>query len=279
MTTPASPSNLHSETRNAAAALDLARLVVKAHACTTSADVAAVSRALLDSLLTAVGAAHGALALTQLAEGAQHMAIRVLAADAVDEALVAKMVAQVAQRPENHPALRKKDWVRIAVPLGESAPRPDGESLRVADAAHMLLLWDEEQTGEQRAHSERAVNGLRDAIAAVVVSVLATERRIALERTVEARAGEHLNAELLGTVSHELRSPLAVIKGYATTLLRHERRLSRTERHEFLAAIDEATDQLDAIITRLLRFSTLETTVETRHAPLDRFAVDLVPIV
>src|SRR5258708_24313741 len=35
------------------------------------------------------------------------------------------------------------------------------------------------------------------------------------------READRLKAELLGTVSHELRSPLAAIKGYAATLRRH----------------------------------------------------------
>jgi signal transduction histidine kinase len=101
------------------------------------------------------------------------------------------------------------------------------------------------------------------------------EAALDLARTADADASEHLNAELLSTFSHELRSPLAVIKGYASTLLRHESRLSRAERHEFLAAIVAASDQLDATISRLLRFAALE----AGDAPLDRFAVDLMPIV
>lgn len=36
-----------------------------------------------------------------------------------------------------------------------------------------------------------------------------------------------------------MRSPLASIKGYTGTLLRHERRISAEERHEFLLAIQE----------------------------------------
>ncbi len=70
---------------------------------------------------------------------------------------------------------------------------------------------------------------------------------------------ELLKAELLATVSHELRSPLASIKGYAATLLRHERRISREERHEFLLPINEASDRLAVVIDRLLEMSQLET--------------------
>jgi signal transduction histidine kinase len=73
------------------------------------------------------------------------------------------------------------------------------------------------------------------------------------------RVAERLKAELLGTVSHELRSPLTIIKGYAATLLRHERHLPREERHEFLRAISAASDRLEVIIDRLLEMSQLET--------------------
>jgi signal transduction histidine kinase len=83
---------------------------------------------------------------------------------------------------------------------------------------------------------------------------------------------ELLKAELLGTVSHELRGPLASIKGYAATLLRHERRISREERHQFLLAITEASDRLEVIIQRLLEVSQLE----TGEVTIDRSPVDMV---
>ena len=72
------------------------------------------------------------------------------------------------------------------------------------------------------------------------------------------RLADRLKAELLGTVSHELRSPLAVIKGYAATLLRHEQRLSPEERHEYLLAIDGACDRLEVLVNQLLEMSQLE---------------------
>src|SRR5579859_440393 len=81
---------------------------------------------------------------------------------------------------------------------------------------------------------------------------------------------ELLQADVLGTVSHELRGPLTAIKGYATTLLRHERHLGREERHQFLQAIAEASDRLELIIERLLEVSELETGQVTLHlSPVD----------
>ncbi len=101
-----------------------------------------------------------------------------------------------------------------------------------------------------------------DGFGAAVLNVLQAERIHELETISDRRAlreMELLKAELLATVSHELRSPLASIKGYAATLLRHERRISREERHEFLLAINEASDRLEVVIDRLLEVSQLET--------------------
>ncbi len=83
-------------------------------------------------------------------------------------------------------------------------------------------------------------------------------------------SSELLKADVLGTISHELRGPLAAIKGYATTLLRHERHMAREERHQFLQAISEASDRLEVIIGRLLEVSELETgQVALQLAPVD----------
>ncbi len=113
-----------------------------------------------------------------------------------------------------------------------------------------------------------------DAAGAVIVSILQAESIHELELAAAEKAlleMELLKGELLGTVSHELRSPLAAIKGYATTLLRHERRLSREERHQFLLAIKEASDRLEIIIERLLEMSQLDTGSIT----LQRSTVDM----
>jgi signal transduction histidine kinase len=84
------------------------------------------------------------------------------------------------------------------------------------------------------------------------------------------RQADRLKAELLGTVSHELRSPLAVIKGYAATLLRHEHRLSPEERHEYLLAIDGACDRLEVLVNQLLEMSQLETgSLKLYSVPVD----------
>ena len=109
-----------------------------------------------------------------------------------------------------------------------------------------------------------------------VVEILrdVTEQERLREVTTEAEAlrrADQLKAELLGSVSHELRSPLATIKGYAETLAHHERRLTREERLEFLGAISGASDRLGHVIERLLLLSRLESGDEA----LERTPVDM----
>lgn len=78
------------------------------------------------------------------------------------------------------------------------------------------------------------------------------------DETSVREAMELLSAEVLATVSHELRSLLTVIKGYATTLLLHEERITSQERHEFLLTIKEACERLEKIIARMLELAQLE---------------------
>jgi signal transduction histidine kinase len=188
-------------------------------------------------------------------------------------------------------------WITCRLPIGEfmveSAPSDqDVLSPREIDARSMdgasptlvrqplrallVIGWTTEKDSTCALVVERGRRLLPfvvDAVSSVIVSILRVERIHELEAARirdSLREMELLKAELLGTVSHELRSPLASIKGYAATLLRHERRLSREERHQFLLAINEASDRLELIIGRLLEMSQLE----TGEVTLQRSVVD-----
>lgn len=83
-------------------------------------------------------------------------------------------------------------------------------------------------------------------------------------------ASNRLEGEFLAIISHELRSPLAAIKGYAATLRRQGHRLGRAERDEFLQAIDEASDRLELLISRMMQLSRLEAGTLIPHpVPVD----------
>lgn len=162
----------------------------------------------------------------------------------------------------------------------EKLPLDGTSPLLVRQPLHALLVlgWTAENDGECASAVERGHHLLPyviDAVGAVIVGILLVERIHELEAARirdSLREMELLKAELLGTVSHELRSPLASIKGYAATLLRHERRISREERHQFLLAINEASDRLEIIIERLLEVSQLE----TGEVTIERSPVDMV---
>jgi len=143
--------------------------------------------------------------------------------------------------------------------------------------AFLLSGWAD--TGARISTVEREIlPRMMDAMSAVIVNMLLMERVHELETVTDRKALETmelLKAELVATVSHELRSPLASIKGYAATLLRHERRIARDERHEFLLAIQEAGDRLATLIDRLLEMSQLDTGAIT----IERSPVNLARLV
>lgn len=64
--------------------------------------------------------------------------------------------------------------------------------------------------------------------------------------------------EFITTISHELRTPIGFIKGYATTLLRDDTSWDEGSRREFLTIIDEEADRLHELIEDLLDSSRLK---------------------
>ncbi len=158
----------------------------------------------------------------------------------------------------------------------QSIPRPDlagaspepsinrGSTTPLPVYGLLVLVWvgNNERTRNAVESAKTLLPFIVDAAGTVITHLLLVERVHELEVMSDRQAlrdMELLKAELLATVSHELRSPLASIKGYAATLLRHERRISREERHEFLLAITQASDRLAGVIDRLLEMSQLET--------------------
>ena len=100
---------------------------------------------------------------------------------------------------------------------------------------------------------------LAEFIAAHVTQVL--EHRRLVERVASLEAEKRLaqmQSDFLATVSHELKTPLGFIKGYATTLLREHTNWSAEERKEFLEIIDDESDRMGELIDDLLDSSRLQ---------------------
>ena len=85
---------------------------------------------------------------------------------------------------------------------------------------------------------------------------------------------ERMRAEFLGMVSHELRSPLASIKGCATTVLEAAQVLDPAETLQFFRVINEQADNMRAVIADLLDASRIETgTLSVTPEPADLASV------
>lgn len=68
-----------------------------------------------------------------------------------------------------------------------------------------------------------------------------------------------LQEDFISTITHELRTPLGFIKGYATTLLRSDTNWDPQTQAEFLTIIDQETDRLQELIESLLDSARLQT--------------------
>ncbi|MEW5870230.1 MAG: ATP-binding protein [Chloroflexota bacterium] len=108
------------------------------------------------------------------------------------------------------------------------------------------------------------------------------ERRRLGARVAELEARRRLDSlqdDFVALISHELLTPLGVIKGYATTLLREDTQWDDEARREFLTFIDEEADRLHELLDNLMDSSRLKTgTLSMSFQPtrLDTLLRDLV---
>ncbi len=73
------------------------------------------------------------------------------------------------------------------------------------------------------------------------------------------REAEEMKSTFISIVSHELKTPVALIKGYAGTLTREDAEWDRETVREGLQIIDEEADRLTALIDDLLDASRIQT--------------------
>jgi two-component system, OmpR family, sensor histidine kinase KdpD len=107
----------------------------------------------------------------------------------------------------------------------------------------------------------------RGGIAIPLIEAIARQAGLALgrvkfadqarEATLKVRTEEMRNA-LLSAVSHDLRTPLAVITGAATTLRDDEERLGQPARHELLNQIVDDARRLERVLGNLLSLTRVE---------------------
>ncbi len=69
---------------------------------------------------------------------------------------------------------------------------------------------------------------------------------------------DQLRRELIANVSHDLRTPLAILKGYIETLQIKRESLSENEKQEYLQITHDNVDKLSTLINQLFEYSKLE---------------------
>ena len=256
---------------------DLARLSHQGVVTTAEETLPTVAVALLERLMLLCRASRGAifLAVPHPADGELLISssvfngktLRLFALHGVNEEEIQPfLTTSSSENPWTSPP-RDPYWVHWRLPLTISFPLQDQERSGTIPSLQALLLFGwVEQDSEQRVRSMKkacvVLPIVADAVGTVILGVLSSEYVEELEASADGKAlreMEFLKTELLATVSHELRSPLASIQGYAATLLRHDRRISSEERHEFLVAIHEASERFAGVIDSLLEVSELET--------------------
>ncbi|HET9951466.1 MAG TPA: sensor histidine kinase KdpD [Candidatus Eisenbacteria bacterium] len=107
----------------------------------------------------------------------------------------------------------------------------------------------------------------RDADLTRTIQILAGQTALAVERCVMAESAEKARSEaeaerarsaLLGSVSHDLRTPLAAITGAATSLLEDQQGLPEESRRQLAESIVEEARRLNRLIADLLEMTRLE---------------------
>ncbi|MFH1080733.1 MAG: sensor histidine kinase KdpD [Pseudomonadota bacterium] len=111
---------------------------------------------------------------------------------------------------------------------------------------------------EERHFLESFVNQTAMAVERVMLAKEAHEERLKAE-------AQNVRNTFLSSVSHDLRSPLAVVAGAASTLLEKEASLDRSDRLELLHTIHEETDRLERIIRNVLNLTRLDSGTITVH--------------
>lgn len=111
--------------------------------------------------------------------------------------------------------------------------------------------------------------------ARLIAAAVAQQRRLASENERFRSSAAVSKFDLIAVLSHEMRTPLASIKGYATALLLDNVEWDDDTRFEFLRAIDEESDRLTQLITDILDSSV----IEAGELRIDREPILLPPMV
>ena len=182
----------------------------------------------------------------------------------VDLDRILPLVAQTITQLLNVPAcsvLLYDSGGRLIERASAGAARPEPQRrvdafLRIGPRVLGVLRVTQRAIDDQLTHDEQS---RLETIASQVGLVL--ERARLVEEASQGRAlaeSERMKATLLSSVSHDLRTPLAVIKGAVTDLLDESIAWQPEPRRELLLSINDEADRLNRLVGNLLEMSRIE---------------------
>ncbi len=177
---------------------------------------------------------------------------------------------ETADLPEIKDELLRKIGTRTAV----AVPLISGKN-----ALGFLLVCDPAGGREVSPEDIRLLEALgRQAAVAIEKARLLDDARKNLEALENANRElmslDRMKSEFVSTVSHELRAPLAVIGGFAKTLVEHFDKIDRETERESIEIILNKTLALEELVENLLDMSRLEGgRLEVEIEPIDIVAV------
>ena len=126
----------------------------------------------------------------------------------------------------------------------------DGREVTLADLPSAERVRAEEV--EFSVSDGRSVRTLLDVTPMRTPAGAAETVLVTIQDLAPFEALDRSRAEFLGLVSHELRAPLAAIKGSAATALGDSRDADRAELRQFLRIVEEQADHMHGLITDLV---------------------------
>jgi K+-sensing histidine kinase KdpD len=104
-----------------------------------------------------------------------------------------------------------------------------------------------------------------------LIALLIDRDRLATQADAarQARQAERMRAEILATLSHELRMPLAAIQGYSSALLLEEVQWSAEKGREFLRLIEQECQSMETMLRDILDSSLID---------VDQFFIERQPV-
>lgn len=145
-------------------------------------------------------------------------------------------------------------------------------SITVAVIAGLLVFWimtrrlerlafvmDSYEGGTKEQRELPSVKGGHpsDEIDRLILTFEAMAARIE-EQMMSLKNADTLRRELIANVSHDLRTPLATLKGYVETLLMKESELSDEERQNYLEIIIRHCERVNKLVVDLFELAQLE---------------------